>query len=92
MFGWRRPAVASASVLKRCKSAAVGSEPGRSILRATIAVEAFLPHAVDDAHAAAAQLGDDLVIAEGAAGRRRSRRRHRGRPVEDGDGGVAGGG
>ena len=63
--GWSRPAAASASLRKRCTSV-VGrpAAPARIIFRATTRLRLTLPRLVDDAHAAAADLVEQLVVAE----------------------------
>ena len=61
MLGCCKRAMASASVRKRASSAAPAWPPDRIIFRATTRFELELPGLVDDAHAALAQLAQDLV-------------------------------
>ena len=64
MLGCCKPAAASASVRKRCRSSAAGQPAGQDHLQGDDAVEPALPGPVDDAHAAAADLLEQFVIAE----------------------------
>ena len=72
MWGWSSRAADSASARKRARSAAEASRPRRSDLQRDDAAEAVLPGPIDDAHPAAAQLLEQLAIADppGWAGRR----------------------
>ena len=64
MPGWSSSATASASFWNRRSSSSPARSPALTIFRATEPVEADLAGLVDDAHAAAAQLAPDLVVAE----------------------------
>ena len=64
MPGWSSRATASASFWNRRSSSSPASRPALTIFSATGPVEADLAGLVDDAHAAAAQLAADLVVAE----------------------------
>ena len=64
MFGWSRLAAASASARNRRTSAVGGELAGQDHLQGDDAVEADLPGPVDDAHAAAGDLLQQLVVAE----------------------------
>ena len=71
MCGWSRLAAASASVRKRRTSCGGRELAGQDHLQGHDAVEADLPGLVDDAHAAAGDLLQQLVIAEVADGAQR---------------------
>ena len=64
MPGWSRLAAASASVWNRLTSVVVGELAGEDHLERDRPIEAHLPGLEDDAHAAAGDLADDLVVAE----------------------------
>ena len=68
MPGWSSRATASASFWNRRSSSSPASSAGPDHLEGDGPVEADLPGLVDDAHAAAAQLAADLVVAEVADG------------------------
>ena len=61
MLGWCSRATASASARKRARSTAPARSPGQDHLQGNQPIQADLPRPVDDAHAAAAELTQDLV-------------------------------
>ena len=76
MCGWSSAATASASFWNRRSSSSLAQRGRPDHLQRHRAVEADLTGLVDDAHAASAQLSDQLVVAEVAdAGALRQRRR-----------------
>ena len=67
MLGCCKRATASASVRKRASSVGAGVAAGQDHLEGDDAVEPELAGLVDDAHAAAAQLAQDLVAGDATA-------------------------
>ena len=65
MLGCCSRATASASTRKRARSCGAGVGAGQDHLEGDEAVRADLPGLVDDAHAAAAQLAQDLIAWRG---------------------------
>ena len=64
MLGCCKRATASASARKRAVASVAGMGPGQDHLQGAGAVQADLPGLVDHAHAAAAQLAQDLVAVD----------------------------
>ena len=64
MFGCCRLAAAADSVRKRWTKSFAASRPGQEHLHRDDPVQAHLPRAIDDAHAAARDFLQQFVIAE----------------------------
>ena len=64
MLGWWSRATASASIRNRAEVARAGVAAAADHLQGDQAVQAALPGLVDDAHAAPAELAEDLVAGQ----------------------------